>query len=356
MVHAIQSYADNSNWEIARWEHNFSRLSNSHQALLPNVAPKIAAARQAIHQNKLFLNAILDSLSGPDNPEASFVDAVTAAAAYSKKHDNVVSPIDVDKVNYVLKNVARDWSEEGCEERRQSYGRIEQELLSLFGANSGKAVLVPGAGLGRLVFDLALNGFETVGNEFSYYMLITSSYILNESSRSGQWTLFPWVLQTSNQVKDSDQLRSICIPDVHPASLEQQKSGQKGSMAMYAGDFVEIFAKEEFIGAFDGVATCFFIDTSHNVIQYMELMYAVLKPGGYWINVGPLLYHWAEELHASGDSDSFSIEISLSDIIRIASAIGFTILKNDLVPADYMNNKKSMLRPSYNCSFIVAQK
>jgi len=31
-------------------------------------------------------------------------------------------------------------------------------------------VLVPGCGLGRLVFEFAKEGFEVVGNEFSYYM------------------------------------------------------------------------------------------------------------------------------------------------------------------------------------------
>ena len=33
-------------------------------------------------------------------------------------------------------------------------------------------VLVPGAGLGRLAFDIACAGFNSQGNEFSYYMLI----------------------------------------------------------------------------------------------------------------------------------------------------------------------------------------
>jgi hypothetical protein len=60
-------------------------------------------------------------------------------------------------------------------------------------------VLVPGAGLGRLVFDLAclgtfpnatprrrlfvltvpLAGYDVEGNEFSYFMLLTSQTMLN---------------------------------------------------------------------------------------------------------------------------------------------------------------------------------
>ena len=34
--------------------------------------------------------------------------------------------------------------------------------------------------------------------------------------------------------------------------------------------------------------TCYFIDTAHNVIAYIENISRLLKPGGYWINLGKL--------------------------------------------------------------------
>lgn len=40
--------------------------------------------------------------------------------------------------------------------------------------------------------------------------------------------------------------------------------------------------------------TCFFIDTAHNVLRYLEVIQHVLRLGGYWVNLGPLLYHWAD--------------------------------------------------------------
>lgn len=92
----------------------------------------------------------------------------------------------------------------------------------------------------------------------------------------------------------------------------------------------------------DCVACSFFIDTAHNVIQYLEKIHSILKPGGYWINlgkvhfhddestnhvmilfdfVGPLLYHFADM------PGEFSIELSWEDIRRIAEQeIGFEIL------------------------------
>ena len=42
-------------------------------------------------------------------------------------------------------------------------------------------VLVPGAGLGRLAFEIARLGYAAEGNDFSYHMLMGSNYILNGS-------------------------------------------------------------------------------------------------------------------------------------------------------------------------------
>lgn len=47
------------------------------------------------------------------------------------------------------------------------------------------------------------------GNEFSYYMMIASAFVMNHSERAGQWALFPYVLNTCNQRSDADQLRQV---------------------------------------------------------------------------------------------------------------------------------------------------
>lgn len=41
-------------------------------------------------------------------------------------------------------------------------------------------VLVPGAGLGRLAWELANLGYTCQGNEFSFFMLLASNFILNK--------------------------------------------------------------------------------------------------------------------------------------------------------------------------------
>jgi carnosine N-methyltransferase len=47
-------------------------------------------------------------------------------------------------------------------------------------------VLVPGAGLARLCCELAGEGFEAQGNEFAYFMLIASAFILNAVTEKEQ--------------------------------------------------------------------------------------------------------------------------------------------------------------------------
>uniref|UniRef100_A0A6M2EVS0 Uncharacterized protein n=1 Tax=Populus davidiana TaxID=266767 RepID=A0A6M2EVS0_9ROSI len=96
-------------------------------------------------------------------------------------------------VRCIIRNIVRDWAAEGMmrhcfpvsnsqKERDQCYKPILEELNSLFPSRCNKSpptCLVPGAGLGRLVLEISCLGFVSQGNEFSYYMMICSSFILN---------------------------------------------------------------------------------------------------------------------------------------------------------------------------------
>ncbi|KAH9308467.1 hypothetical protein KI387_036378, partial [Taxus chinensis] len=92
------------------------------------------------------------------------------------------SPADVDKVRCILRNIVRDWAPEGAIERNQCYQPVLDELQRHFPNRSRDkppSCLVPGAGLARLALEISLLGFVSQGNEFSYYMMICSSFILN---------------------------------------------------------------------------------------------------------------------------------------------------------------------------------
>lgn len=70
----------------------------------------------------------------------------------------------------------------------------------------------------------------------------------------------------------------------------------------------------------DSVVTCFFIDTAHNVIEYVEKIWSILKPNGYWINFGPLLYHFADTPNEQ------SIELSYDQLKHVIKTLGFKFL------------------------------
>lgn len=152
-------------------------------------------------------------------------------------------------------------------------------------------VLVPGAGLGRLVFELCCAGFDTEGNEISFHQLLASSYILNHCPGNNNHTLYPWVHSFSNHQSRSNHLKSVQIPDVHPGTFLGTVE-TAGEMSMSASDFLLLYNNQEHKDTFDAVATVFFLDTAPNIIRYLEAIRNCLRTGGLLVNVGPLLWHF----------------------------------------------------------------
>lgn len=212
---------------------------------------------------------------------------------------------DLEKARSTIRQFFRDWSQEGTKEREASYGPILRALADerVLRDRKNLNVLVPGAGLGRLVFELCAAGFDVEGNEISYHSMLASSYILNHCRKANAHILFPWVHSFSNHKSRTNQLMSVQIPDVQP-SLELGKleaSGQApGMMSMSASDFLCLYGQEDQRDRFDAVATVFFLDTAPNIIRYIEVIYNCLKPGGILINNGPLLVSFFFYLRVKG--------------------------------------------------------
>jgi len=96
---------------------------------------------------------------------------------------------------------------------------------------------VPGAGLGRLAFEIARLGFKCQGNEFSLHMLFTSNFILNKCEEIEQFTIYPNASSWSNNLKFNDQIRSVKFPDISPI----ESGSDLFQFSMTAGDFQEIY-------------------------------------------------------------------------------------------------------------------
>jgi carnosine N-methyltransferase len=72
---------------------------------------------------------------------------------------------------------------------------------------------------------------------------------------------------------NGDWARQVLIPDIFPAA----QLPAMNLLSMAAGDMVEVYGGPKQAGAFDFVLTCFFIDTSHNIIEYIEVIHNALK-------------------------------------------------------------------------------
>lgn len=293
-------------------------------------------------------------------------------------HD-VATMADINKAYSTIRQFYRDWSVEGKPERDACYGPVLKDLIQEFPDRMQREepvrVLVPGAGLGRLVFEVCSAGFSAEGNEISYHQLLASSWILNHTVGPQCHTLHPFALHFSNLLSREQQLQKVMIPDIHPAAamIEAQLSGVPfGAMSMSAADFVVLYSGPSQTDTFDAVATVFFIDTAPNLIRYIETIRNCLKPNGLWINVGPLLWHF-EDGHQrthSGDGGSDgqnlgigepgNVELTEEEVLALIESLGFKVETSqppeERAECGYIQDPDSMLRPLYRPSHWTARK
>jgi len=254
---------------------------------------------------------------------------------------------DVVKLRSILRQFVRDWSKEGEHERTLCYTPIKEEFKNYFPEPivDGRKikVLLPGAGLGRLVFDFAAMGYAAQGNEFSYFMLLSSNFILNLVNKEEEFEIHPFLHSYSNVFEEKDPIIAYKIPDVNPQTLPLNSD-----FSMVAGEFVEVYKSQ--LNEWDSVVTCYFIDTANNIISYIETIYGVLKEGGVWINLGPLLYHYADMGNYS------SIELSWEEVKHVILKMGFEIVRESVKESTYAAEKRTMMTTLYSCVFFTAIK
>jgi carnosine N-methyltransferase len=203
------------------------------------------------------------------------------------------------------------------------------------------SVLIPGAGLGRLLYEFAKAGYKAQGNDFSYFLLLASNFILNCSSQAEEFEIKPLIHSFSNVFWNNGPFKEIKVPD-------EALNIDSGEMSMVAGEFVEVYKKQ--VESWDSVVTCFFIDTAHNIIEYVETIYQILKKGGVWINLGPLLYHYTDM------EKEVSIELSWEELKHIIINMGFEIKNESIRESYYSSDIDSMLKSIYKCIFFTAVK
>ena len=297
--------------------------------------------------------------------------------------------VDFSKASSTIRHLYREWSTEGALERDACFKPLIDYLLQFYKDIPKRErhkikILNPGCGLGRFVFELACLGFEAEGCEISYHMLIGSMHLLNFVERAGQYRIHPFVLQGSNHLMHKHRMRYVMVPDIYPrdtldeASLESEIHGSD-RLGISTGDFSVVYKREEFKNQYDVVATIFFLDTAKNPISYFETIMNCLKPGGIWMNLGPLKWHFeywdrprqdeesdlkskpseADDGDDHGIANPGAVLLAEQDILELLKRYGFTLLHyqdSTSHPTGYIHDHKSMETNMFYPSFWVAIK
>ncbi|XP_034946190.1 carnosine N-methyltransferase isoform X2 [Chelonus insularis] len=326
---------------IRKTENYLNSLPSHHQQLLVNYREHLQQVRMCIEHNAEIIKlitrgapCIFENVSPPNDQNESTLNPRPILA-------------DQEKVQATIKQLVRDWSIQGIDERKTCYQPIIDEIIRQFPSehctSSEINILVPGAGLGRLAYEIAKRGYRCQGNEFSLFMLFASHFVLNKCREVNSFKIYPWVHQYMNNLCSSHQTQDVFFPDVNPSDLPED-----AQFSMTAGDFLEVYNENEH---WNCIATCFFIDCANNIVQFIETIYKILKPGGLWINLGPLLYHFSD---MPGED---SIEPSYEVIRQVIKGFGFIIEKEQTqVRTRYAQNINSMLQCEYNSVYFVCKK
>ncbi|QDS77719.1 hypothetical protein FKW77_004204 [Venturia effusa] len=254
-----------------------------------------------------------------------------------------------DAVNHYI----RDWSSDGLHERIPTFDPILETIKKHFPDRATRkegpvTVLIPGQGLGRLPHDVAaLGNMEVTSNEYSYYMNLAYRYI-ETLAIPNSVKFHPYQDWWSYQTRPAERAAEVTIPDV-PVNAS--------SVLLREGDFMHIFDHQT--GYYDVVVSLYFIDTAKNTLDYIDNINRLLKPGGLWINLGPLLY-------GSNPITQFSLE----EIVQVSEGMGFKFLDTDekwgsiTLPGrtvrskdiNYLVNPRGLRKNIYSAQFWVAEK
>lgn len=396
------SYRQYATFSMSQWAQRDFRLNTlpeSQRKLLPaglragtpEHARRSEAYKNAVIRNQFCLDCILQHAGQPHSQQQQ----------QQRPTDHYATDDQMSKVSSVLKSLARDWSTDGKVERAMAYQPIKDLIHKYLPPKHLSAtqapppppprIVVPGSGVGRLAFDLAALGYSVQGNEFSMYMLLASDFILNNGGAicnpERPLHLSPWLQEARNVHASADPLRTVRIPDVDPVAVlmptEDEgegtgpipiivpvNSGREFSMA--AGDFVSIYDRDEEAEQWDCVASCFFLDATPNIVETLRVVYKILKPGGLFVNLGPLLYHWSGPPMRPSDASVedyrrryshldnrylSSIDLCLEDIKVVLNSIGFEVLEEETgIECYYTADQRSMMKTKYRCACFVAKK
>ncbi|KAK4148735.1 N2227-like protein-domain-containing protein [Chaetomidium leptoderma] len=365
-LRGFSAYAETQQTELDRLKGLYSHVSKKQKRLLERevkYSHKFSEIAQLLHKNQQVCDDIVRNGMEFYGIGQQELDQHTQSMKAAGRAADRVS------VSQALKHFVRDWAASGSNERDAAFPRILNTLKELFpsgGQEEEVKVLLPGAGLGRLGHEVAkLPGFQATNNEWSTYQNLAYRLLSHLPSYNTTSTIHPFIDSWSHHRSTADMLRPISFPEV---PVDHSK------VVLVEGDFTTaVFHNDDnndndktnnqeglVVVLFDVVVTHFFIDTARNLVSYFDTIARVLRPGGYWVNFGPLLYGTAP-----------FVQLSLEEIVAVVEGMGFEFLEQreeDIgkatipgkrvygVEAVYGFDERALTRNAYEAQFWVARR
>ncbi|KXS16349.1 hypothetical protein M427DRAFT_31483 [Gonapodya prolifera JEL478] len=343
----------------------------SGKKLADRLRTRARGIRDAVEANKAFLEDMARLLEAGEVSHAESSDGSFSVTNTTATPISVILPppagitlppykfASYDSPQTLMGHLARDWTEEGYANTAKTYDIVRDMLKrhlppTVDGdhpttANGNDAthtqrVLLPGGGLSRLAFDLALEGYDVECNDLSPLMATVSALILSHSysstssssSTASLPTIYPHLHRPKNLFHGDtrDQLTPQLCPFPSPSALVSARLAQNlpfhpvkisigGYATLYAGERADeqpdpddqgfdgcpkcVAARERKRAAaraaassasptsphphFSALVASFFLDRAHaHPLTLLRYMLTPLLPGGILIVLGPLAW------------------------------------------------------------------
>ena len=311
--------------------------------------PPLFAKIDVLHINNNNNNNNSESDHPNNSPDEPTMEISLGSGGIADGQSSTKETEGYDTAQQVVAHTARDWTKGAQPCRDETSGWILQQLTEYYRSSlpllssiteEELHVLVPGAGLGRLAYDIAtcvdLGNVCVEANDSSAIMALASRSVLDiivSGDEREQRVMYPFVSDpTTNEISSDKRFDHEIFPD--DAAFDalrryQETVGRSVSNLSYnVGDFVASYAQASRQGRYDAITTCFFVDTANNIYEYVAIMKHLLrshevseKKKSIWINCGPVQWHPCAWLRPT-----------VEELYDILVASGFELIQWEIAP------------------------